>query len=121
MEDRDRIGPGTAERPADDWTKSRARDVADATRQRFDEAKQSAKDYASEAKEYVQGTIQQTREYVEDTLQQAQNTMTHYREGGLAKMKQDLAGYTRAQPMTALLIAAGAGLIVGWLSAAGRR
>ena len=32
-----------------------------------------------------------------------------------------MTGYTREQPMTALLIAAGAGLVLGWLSAAGRR
>jgi ElaB/YqjD/DUF883 family membrane-anchored ribosome-binding protein len=123
MENRDRIhsGTGVGEQPVGDWAKSGAGDVADATRQRFDKAKDTAKDYASAAKEYVQGAIQQTREHVEATVQQAGDKMTDYREGELKKVKQDLAGYTREQPMTALLIAAGAGLVLGWLSAAARR
>src|SRR5262245_16617941 len=120
-DDRTYSGFPDSEQRAEDWTKSRMRGVADATRQRFDEAKQGAKDYASEAKEYVQGSIQQTREYVEGTVQHAHDKMTEYREGGMESVKQDLTSYTREQPMTALLIAAGAGMIIGWLSTAGRR
>jgi hypothetical protein len=47
--------------------------------------------------------------------------MSEYGKGGIEKVKRDVAGYTREQPTTALLIAAGAGLVLGWLSAAGRR
>jgi hypothetical protein len=47
--------------------------------------------------------------------------MAEYREGGVEKVRHDLVGYTREQPMTALLLAAGAGLVLGWLSAVGRR
>jgi ElaB/YqjD/DUF883 family membrane-anchored ribosome-binding protein len=92
------------------------------------EAKREVQDYTAEAKEYVQGAVQQTREYVEnareyvgDAVQQARDKVAEYRDGGVEKMRHDLAGYTREQPMTALLIAAGAGLVLGWLSAAGRR
>ena len=98
------------------------------TRQRVDEVKDDAKDYAAEAKEYVQGAVQHTKEYVEGArdyvegaVQQARDKMSAYREGGVDRVKHDLVGYTREQPMTALLIAAGAGLLLGWLSAAGRR
>jgi ElaB/YqjD/DUF883 family membrane-anchored ribosome-binding protein len=111
-----------------EWARSESRDMADATRQRIHEVKREAKDYATEAKEYVHGAVQQTKEYVEgareyvgDAVQQARDKMTEYREGGIEKMRHDVVGYTREQPMTALLIAAGAGLVLGWLSAAGRR
>jgi ElaB/YqjD/DUF883 family membrane-anchored ribosome-binding protein len=103
-------------------------DLADSARQSAQQAKGEAKNYAAEAREYVQSAVDQTkdyvdgaREYIGDAVQQARDKMTEYREGGVEKMRHDLAGYTREQPMTALLIAAGAGLVLGWLSAAGRR
>lgn len=127
MEERFRQETTTGE-PIAEWARSEGRDVADAARQRANEATRTAKDYAAEAKDYVQGAVQQTkdyvagaREYVEDTVQQARDKMSEYSEGGIEKVKRDVAGYTREQPMTALLIAAGAGLVLGWLSAAGRR
>jgi hypothetical protein len=114
------------------WTESESRDLADAARQRGREAKnyaaETAKGYAAEAKDYAQGAVDQTREYVqgardyvEGAVQQARDKVTEYRDGGFERMKHDLAGYTREQPMTALLIATGAGLVLGWLSAMGRR
>jgi ElaB/YqjD/DUF883 family membrane-anchored ribosome-binding protein len=106
------------------WADSEARDFADAARRRT----QDVKPYAREAKEYAQEAVEQTREYVqgardyvEGAVQQARDKMTEYRQGGIEKMKHDLSGYTREQPMTALLIATGAGLVLGWLSAVGRR
>jgi ElaB/YqjD/DUF883 family membrane-anchored ribosome-binding protein len=89
--------------------------------------KGEAKEYAAEAKEYVQGAVQHAKEYVEgareyigDSVQQARDKVSEYRDGGVEKVRHDVMGYTREQPMTALLIAAGAGLVLGWLSA-GRR
>jgi ElaB/YqjD/DUF883 family membrane-anchored ribosome-binding protein len=103
------------------------RDLADTTRQRVQGAKGEAKEYAAEAKEYVQGAVQHAKEYVEgareyigDSVQQARDKVSEYRDGGVEKVRHDVMGYTREQPMTALLIAAGAGLVLGWLSA-GRR
>jgi ElaB/YqjD/DUF883 family membrane-anchored ribosome-binding protein len=120
MEDRVR-SKGTAEQPIGGWAESEGRDLADAARRRA----QDVKTYATEAREYAQGAVEQTREYVEGAVQQARDKVTdkvaEYREGGFEKVKHDLAGYTREQPMTALLIATGAGLVLGWLSAIGRR
>jgi ElaB/YqjD/DUF883 family membrane-anchored ribosome-binding protein len=128
MEERVQRNQTAGEQPLGDWARSETGDLADATRQRMYEAKREGKDYAAEAKEYVQGAAQQTKEYVEnarvyvgDAVQQARDKMAEYREGGVEKVRHDLVGYTREQPMTALLLAAGAGLVLGWLSAAGRR
>jgi ElaB/YqjD/DUF883 family membrane-anchored ribosome-binding protein len=124
MEDRIRRGSAAGERPLGEWAGSETRDLADGARERLNEAK----DYAAEAKEYVQGAVQQTKDYAEgaleyigDTVQQARDKVTEYREGGMEKVRHDVVGYTRDQPMTALLLAAGAGLMLGWLCAVGRR
>ncbi len=116
------------EQPIGEWARSEARDITDTARQRVHEAARGTQDYATEAKEYVQGAVRQTkdyvagaREYVEDTVQQTRDKISEYSEGGIDRVKRDVTGYTREQPMTALLIAAGAGLVLGWLSAAGRR
>lgn len=128
MEERVQRTQTTSDQPLSEWARSETRDLADAARQRTYEVKRDARDYAAEAKEYVQGAAQQTKEYVEnareyvgDAVQQARDKMAEYREGGVEKVRHDLVGYTREQPMTALLLAAGAGLVLGWLSAAGRR
>ena len=128
MEERVQRNQTGGEPPLGEWTRSQTRDLADAAHQRMSEAKRDAKDYAAEAKDYVQDAVQQTKEYVEsareyvgDTVQQARDKMAEYREGGVEKVRHDLVGYTREQPMTALLLAAGAGLVLGWLSAVGRR
>lgn len=132
MEDRVRRGNAAAEEPVSEWARSEMRDLADTARQGMHGTKGEAKEYAAEAKEYVQGAVQQTKEYVEgareyigDAVQQARDKVTdkvtEYRDGGMEKVRHDVVGYTREQPMTALLIAAGAGLVLGWLSAAGRR
>ena len=120
MDDRVDRRPGMTgmESPSmSEWTRSEARDLADAARERT----QDAKTYATEAKDYVQGAVRQTREYVEDAVQQARDKVDEYRAGGMERMKDDMVDYTRQQPMTALLLAAGAGLLLGWISAAGRR
>jgi ElaB/YqjD/DUF883 family membrane-anchored ribosome-binding protein len=124
MEDRVRKGTTGESGTVTGWAESEAQDLADAARQRVHDAK----NYASDVKEYAQGAVDQTREYVqgardyvEGAVQQARDKVTEYREGGFEKMKHDVASYTREQPMTALLIATGAGLVLGWLSAVGRR
>ena len=128
MEERVRWDTMTGTDPVAEWARSEARDIADATRHRAYEVKQGVKDYAAEASEYVHGAVQQTkdyvagaREYVEGTVQQARDKVNEYRDGGMDRVRHDVVGYAREQPMTALLIAAGAGLVLGWLSAGGRR
>jgi ElaB/YqjD/DUF883 family membrane-anchored ribosome-binding protein len=120
MEDRVRDRVGT-ERPIDSWVESESRDLADAARRRVDDTARDVKDYANQAKEYVQGAVDQTRDYADEAVRRARDKMAEYREGGLQRVRQDVSGYTRDQPMTALLIAAGAGLVLGWLSGATRR
>ena len=126
MDNQDPGRSGTGQHPMRDWTKPTPGDTTDRDRQRsgdqrYDEPKQAARTYGSEAQEHVQGAVQQTREYVEDTVQQARDKMAEYREGGVERVKQDMVHYTRQEPMIALLIAAGAGLLLGWLTAVGRR
>jgi ElaB/YqjD/DUF883 family membrane-anchored ribosome-binding protein len=112
----DRLRAGTVDgEPLEGWVTSEARDLADAARRQLDDAKHDAKDYAAQAKEYVQEAIHQTREYAEGALRRAHDTRQ------LRKVKHDVTGYAREQPMKALLIAVGAGVVLGWLSAAGRR
>jgi ElaB/YqjD/DUF883 family membrane-anchored ribosome-binding protein len=118
MDDRLRAGTVDGE-PLEGWVTSEARDLADAARrQQLDDPKPDATDYAAQAKEYVQGAIPHTREYAEGTLRRAHAGCDTHK---LRKVKHDMTGYAREQPMNALLIAVGAGLVLGWLSATGRR
>jgi ElaB/YqjD/DUF883 family membrane-anchored ribosome-binding protein len=41
--------------------------------------------------------------------------MAGYREGGIEQISEDIAEYTRTEPMMALMIAMGVGLVVGML------
>jgi len=47
--------------------------------------------------------------------------MAAYGDGGIEQVSQDIVRYTQSQPMTALLIATGVGLVVGMLLILGRR
>jgi ElaB/YqjD/DUF883 family membrane-anchored ribosome-binding protein len=115
----DEVRSGTNQSARDEARRSEPRSCGDQDRQR-DDAKPGAWN-RSEAQGYVPAAVQQTREYVEDTVQQARDKITEYREGGLEKVKRDVTGYAREEPMTALLLAASVGLVLGWLTAAGRR
>jgi len=81
-----------------------------------------------QARDVVQGAregLEQAGEYLNDTVtktqQAAQQAVNRYKDGGVDQMKRDVVEYTRQQPMTALLVATGAGLLLGMLMAAGRR
>jgi ElaB/YqjD/DUF883 family membrane-anchored ribosome-binding protein len=54
-------------------------------------------------------------------MQQTREKVAEYREGGFDKIRDDAVAYTRRDPVSALLIAAGVGLVIGWLTALGRR
>jgi len=64
---------------------------------------------------------QQAADYVQDAVQQTRDKVAEYTEGGFDRVRDDVINYTRQQPMNALLVAAGVGLIIGWLTALGRR
>lgn len=69
----------------------------------------------------VLAAVQQTRKSVKETVQQARDRIWEYRAGGLEKVKRDVTGYAREEPVTALVLAAGLGLALGWLTAGARR
>jgi ElaB/YqjD/DUF883 family membrane-anchored ribosome-binding protein len=122
----DEVRSGTNQSARDEARRSEPRSFGDQDRQR-DDAKpgawnrSEAQGYVPAAVQQTREAVQQTREYVEDTVQQARDKITEYREGGLEKVKRDVTGYAREEPMTALLLAASVGLVLGWLTAAGRR
>ena len=105
---------------AEDWITSEARDRADAVRARLDNAKADVLDYAARTTEYVQEGIGRARESAEGALRRARDTMAELRRRGERTVRQDVPTYVREQPMTALLIAAGIGLVVGWLGTSRR-
>jgi ElaB/YqjD/DUF883 family membrane-anchored ribosome-binding protein len=107
--------------PLEDWITSETRDIADAARQRLDDAKRDAGNYAAQATEYVQHGMEQAREYAEGALRHARDTVAGYHARGTRVVTRDLPAYVREQPMAALLIAAGTGLVLGWLSGANNR
>src|SRR5262245_55507969 len=77
-----------------------------------------------QARDVVQGAregLGQAGEYISDTMDKTQQVVNRYKDGGVDQMKQHVVEYTRQQPMTALLIATAAGLLLGMLMAAGRR
>ena len=65
--------------------------------------------------------LEHASEYITDAVAKTQETVTRYRDGGMDLVKKDVVEYTREQPVTALLIATGAGLLLGMLMAVGRR
>ncbi|HKX05366.1 MAG TPA: hypothetical protein VJX71_22925 [Methylomirabilota bacterium] len=58
---------------------------------------------------------------VKDVVERARDTVGSYREGGVGQVSDDILEYVRRQPVTALLIAAGVGLLVGMILGPGRR
>jgi ElaB/YqjD/DUF883 family membrane-anchored ribosome-binding protein len=79
---------------------------------------------AARAKGFIntaRAQAEQAAEYVQDAVQTTKDKVAHYRESGFDQLKDDAIAYTRREPMTALLVAAGVGLMVGWLTALGRR
>ena len=76
-----------------------------------------ARGFVSSAREQAE----QAAGYVQDAVQQTRDKVAQYTEGGYERIRDDVLSYTRQQPMNALLVAAGVGLILGWLTSLGRR
>jgi ElaB/YqjD/DUF883 family membrane-anchored ribosome-binding protein len=64
--------------------------------------------------------VEQAGEYINETMARTQDAVNRYREGGVERVKQDVVGYTREQPMTALVVASAVGVVLGMLVAMGR-
>jgi ElaB/YqjD/DUF883 family membrane-anchored ribosome-binding protein len=59
--------------------------------------------------------------FVKDAVDKASEKVAEYRERGMEQVTQEVAEYTRSQPVPALLIAAGVGMVFGVLLGLGRR
>jgi ElaB/YqjD/DUF883 family membrane-anchored ribosome-binding protein len=87
-------------------------------------APQGEQGVTEQAREVVQSArqgLEQAGEYLNDTVSKTQQAVARYTDGGVDQVKQDVVEYTRKQPMTALLIATGAGLLLGMLMSVGSR
>jgi ElaB/YqjD/DUF883 family membrane-anchored ribosome-binding protein len=77
--------------------------------------------YAQSALDQTRETVNQATGYVQDAVGQARAKVAEYGQAGLDRVQGDVVDYTRQQPVTALLIAAGAGLVLGMMTAIARR
>ena len=69
----------------------------------------------------VQAGFERAGAIAKDVAERARDTVASYREGGVGQVSDDIREYARRQPVTALLIAAGVGLLVGMILGPGRR
>jgi len=69
----------------------------------------------------VQAGFERAGAIVKDVAERARDTVASYREGGVAQVSDDILEYARRQPVTALLIATGVGLLVGMMLGPGRK
>jgi ElaB/YqjD/DUF883 family membrane-anchored ribosome-binding protein len=56
-----------------------------------------------------------------DAFEKTREKVAEYRDKGFEQVSQEVAEYTRSQPVPALLIAAGVGMVVGMLLGLRRR
>ena len=68
----------------------------------------------------VQAGFERAGAIAKDVAGKARDTVASYREGGFGQVSDDVIEYARRQPVTALLIATGVGLLVGMLLRPGR-
>lgn len=59
--------------------------------------------------------------YIQHAVDLTRDKMAQLRDGPIEQVRGDVVKYTREQPMTALLVAAGAGLLIGMLGLLRRR
>ena len=85
------------------------------------QGERSMTDQAREVAQSARHGLEQAGEYLNETVSKTQEMVTRYTDGGVDRVKEDVVEYTRKQPMTALLIATGAGLLLGMLMSVGSR
>jgi len=115
------IAPDHHSTPEDTDMDERHSSTADRTWSSTQPGERSMTDQAREVVQSAREGFEQASGYVNDTMQKTQQAVNRYRDGGVDQMKQDVVDYTRQQPMTALMIATGAGLLLGMLMAVGRK
>jgi ElaB/YqjD/DUF883 family membrane-anchored ribosome-binding protein len=97
-----------------------AESTSDRTAAHLRAAAKSAREGVEHAGEYINETMARTQDAVNRYREGAQDAVNRYREGGVEQVKQDVVGYTREQPMTALVVASAVGVVLGMLIALGR-
>ena len=65
--------------------------------------------------------MESLRTSISETVGTVQRRIDEFREHGFEKVTEDVVDYLRAQPLNALLIAAGLGMLLGILSGIRRR
>ena len=71
--------------------------------------------------ETVKAGLDRAGARVKGAADKTRDTLAGYCEGGLEHVSEDIVKYVRSQPMTALLIATGVGVLVGMLLVLGRK
>jgi ElaB/YqjD/DUF883 family membrane-anchored ribosome-binding protein len=69
----------------------------------------------------VETGVERAGVLVKDAVDKTREKVAEYRDKGFEQVSKDVAEYTRSQPVPALLIAAGIGLVLGMLFGVGRR
>jgi ElaB/YqjD/DUF883 family membrane-anchored ribosome-binding protein len=64
--------------------------------------------------------VDATLSYAESTAHNVRDRMDQFYRKDVRDLKDRGLAYTRSQPLSALLIAAGVGILLGWLSRRGR-
>ena len=75
----------------------------------------SSTDQEGTAGAAVETELERAGEFVKDAIDTTREKVAEYRERGMAGVAQKVTEYTRSQPGAALLVAAGAGMILGML------
>jgi ElaB/YqjD/DUF883 family membrane-anchored ribosome-binding protein len=71
--------------------------------------------------ETVKAGVDRAGALVKDAADKTRDTLAGYCDGGLEHVSEDIVKYVRSQPMTALLIATGVGVLVGMLLVLARK
>ena len=69
----------------------------------------------------VEPELERAGGLVKDAIDKTREKVAEYRERGMEKVTQEVTAYTRNQPVPALLIAAGVGMVLGMLLTLSRR
>lgn len=64
--------------------------------------------------------IDEALDYCDSTGQAVRESFERIREEGFQGLRQRTLEYTRKEPLTALVIAVGAGILLGWMTKRGR-
>ena len=71
--------------------------------------------------ETVKAGLDRAGTLARDAADRTRDTLADYLDGRVEQLSDDIVKYVRSQPMTALLIGAGVGLLVGMTLVLGRR